>query len=359
MTDILNGRLPQDEKLRPQRPNQPLVGFLYLLSRRAGSGGSGDHLRKRNQAFKGLCIRPHVVLRPVSQLFYPVQHADGDLFPTDRATVAEFCGLLGTDAEAAFPMAVKMIFSFLRKKFQRSGKSLSRVYGLRDSVIGQLRLKQRGLPPQLRRGMGVRIGNQKIGVQRGNPPVHGRIGRKPRFQRMDMGCQIPKAFLDGIKAGKGPEQRKMGRPDMSRNVYGLRTGFQHDFQKISAVQSQDRPAVRMNVSDQLQPSGKGLRLLKSGQQEQTVHLAHPLIFLINGTDLSRHQKARLLLRHALLMDAVFLLQHIKPVLCGFQLLHQFRPPCGVGEIPGSQNMNSFFSRHELQMLRVAVLASGP
>ena len=131
---------------------------------------------------------------------------------------------------------------------------------------------------------------------------------------MDMGCQIPKAFLDGIKAGKGPEQRKMGRPDMSRNVYGLRTGFQHDFQKISAVQSQDRPAVRMNVSDQLQPSGKGLRLLKSGQQEQTVDLAHPLIFLINGTDLSRHQKARFLLRHALLMDAVFLLQHIKPCL---------------------------------------------
>ena len=256
-------------------------------------------------------------------------------------------------------MAVKMIFSFLREKFQRSGKPLSRVYGLRNSGIGQLRLKQSSLTSQLRRGMGVRIGNQEIGVQRGNPPVHGRIGRKSRFQRMDVGRQIPKAFLDGIKAGKSPEQRKMRRPDMGRNIYGFRTGFQHDFQQISAVQPQNRPAVRMNVSDQLQPSGKGFRLLKSGQQEQAVHLAHPFVFLINGADLSRHQKTRLLLRHALLMDTVLLLQHIKPILRGFQLFHQLCPPCGVGEIPCSQNMNSLFSRHEFQMLRIAVPARCP
>ena len=146
---------------------------------------------------------------------------------------------------------------------------------------------------------------------------------------------------------------------MGRNVYGLRAGFQHDLQQIPAVQPQNRPAVRMNVADQLQPSGQRLRLLQSGQQEQTVHLAHPFLFLINGADLSRHQKARLLLRHALLMNAVFLLQHIKPVLRRFQLFHQLRPPCGMGEISCSQNMNSLFSRHELQMLRIAVLARSP
>ena len=359
MTDLLNGRFPQDIKFRPQLRDQPLIRLPHLFPGRAASRRGRDHLRKRNQTFKGLRVRPHIVFRPVRQLLHPVQHADGDLFPADRTAAAKLLRLLRADAEAAFSVAVKMILPFLREKFQRSGKPLSCVHSLRDSGIGQLRLKQRGLPPQLRRGVGVRIGNQKVGIQRGNPPVHGRIRGKPRFQRMDVRRQIPEAFLDGIKTGKSPEQRKMGRPDMSRNVYGLRTGFQHDLQQIPAVQSQDRPAVRMDVSDQLQPSGKGFRLLKAGQQEQAVHLAHPFIFLINGADLSRHQKTRLLFRHAILMDAVFLFQHIKPVLRRLQLLHKLRPPCGMGEIPCSQNMDPLFSRLKLQMLRIAVFARGP
>ena len=56
---------------------------------------------------------------------------------------------------------------------------------------------------------------------------------------------------------------------MCRNKYCFRTGVEHYFQKIPAVQSQYRPAVRVQIADGLQPvryccgffqSGRSIRL---------------------------------------------------------------------------------------------------
>ena len=79
------------------------------------------------------------------------------------------------------------------------------------------------------------------GIQGGQSPVHRRIGGKTGFQCMDMTRQILKTFFDGIKPGKGSEQGKMRSPDMGGNKNRPGTGFQCDFQKIPAVQTEDRP----------------------------------------------------------------------------------------------------------------------
>ena len=143
---------------------------------------------------------------------------------------------------------------------------------------------------------------------------------------------------------------------MRRHIHRLRAGIQHDFQQIPAVQSQNRPSVRMNIADQFQPPGKLFRFLQPGKQKKAVHLSYPIHLLINGTDLPCHHKPGLSLRHALLTDAVCILQDVQPFFCGFQLLQKFLPPRRMGEVSRPYEINPLFARPKIQMLHITVLA---
>lgn len=55
--------------------------------------------------------------------------------------------------------------------------------------------------------------------------------------------------------------------------------FQHDLQKVSAVQTQDRPAVRMNVSDFLQTGGKPVPFFQAWKDQKVMDLSGLAILL--------------------------------------------------------------------------------
>lgn len=89
---------------------------------------------------------------------------------------------------------------------------------------------------------------------------------------MDLVRQVPKALLDGVKAGEGTEHGKVGRPDMGGDEFGLWAGLQGQLQQIPAVQPQNGAAVRVDVADGLQPDGQFFRRFQAGEEDQVVHL---------------------------------------------------------------------------------------
>ena len=356
--DILNRNFPQNDKFRSQRPCHLFIFFRRLLPRRRNSHGSADYLHKRHQTLEGPPFWQDKSLLPVRKLLHPVHHPDGYFLSAHRASVSIPGSLPGTDAQAAFPVPVKMIFPLLRKKLNGTCQSLSQLYGICQSPIGQFHIQQTGFPSQFCRGMGIGIGYQAETVQRPHAPVHGRIGRKPCLQGMNMGCQIFKALFHGIKSRKSAKHGKMGRPDMGRHINSIRAGLQHDFQQIPAGNPQNGPPIGMNVPYQLQPPCHCPGRLQPRQNQQAVHLSHPVSLFVDGTDLPRDHKPGIRGRRCSLQP-VFLFQYIQSILCRFQLFRQFIPPGRMGKIPGSHNVDSFFSGPQIQVFRRAVPAGGP
>ena len=177
---------------------------------------------------------------------------------------------------------------------------------------------------------------------------------------MDVGRKIFETLLHRVKPGECPEQGKVRSPDMRRDIDCLRTQFQQDLQQVMTVQPQDRAAVRMDIPDLLQFRRYLLRVLKPGEQDQAVDLAHFSIFLINRTDLPcDHKAGDHLTGHFTVLNPVFLLQNIKPVLCRFQLFCQLLPPRRVGKVPCPHDVDPFPSRPEVEILRRTVLAGRP
>ena len=253
-----------------------------------------------------------------------------------------------------------MVFSLLGEKFNGPLQALSLLDGVVKPLIGAVYIQQVGLPAQLGRGMGVRIGNELQAVQGGQHPIHGRIRGKPRLHRMDVRGQFLKAFLQGIKAGKGSEQGKMRGPDMGRHEHGLRTGLQGQFQQIMAGQAQNGPPVGVDVADGLQPPGQLLRLLQPRQQDQAVDLPGLSVLLVNGADLPGDHKSGLLLsRNLPAGDPVLFFQPVQPLLRRLQLFFQFLPPGGMGKISRSQVTDALPCRLIGQHLRISVFAGGP
>ncbi len=154
-----------------------------------------------------------------------------------------------------------MILSLLGEKFHRSLKAFAGLDRLNQLRIRQAGIQQIGLPAQLGGRVGVGMGDQGEAIQSRNPPVHGRVGGKAGFHRVDIGGQVLEALFYGVEPGKSSEQGKMRRPDMSGDEYRLRAGLQRDFQKVPAVQSQNRASVGVNIADGLQPVGKVFRIL--------------------------------------------------------------------------------------------------
>lgn len=140
--------------------------------------------------------------------------------------------------------------------------------------------------------MRIRIGHERKTVERGYLPIHGRIGRKARLQRMDMPCQVLKALLDRIKARKRTKQGKMRRPDMRRDQHAVRAGLQQDLQQIPAVQAEDRSAVGMDITDPLKTQRKCIRRSEARQQDHIMHFSRFTVLFIDRADLAGKHKTR-------------------------------------------------------------------
>ena len=282
-------KLPQDIEFRAVALEHFQIGALHPLAGRAGLHAVGQQFRQGHQAFEGSGQWPR--LPPVGQLVHPVQHADGQLPAADRAAAVQGVGFLRLQTAAAGPVAVQMVLAFLREKLDRPFKTFAGFQRMLQFSIGHSAGKQIGLPAQLLGRMGVGIGHQQVGIQLRHPPVHGRIGRKPGFQRVDTAGHIAVAFFQRGKLRKFAEHREVRRPDMCRNQDGRGTGLHGHLQKIPAVHAQNGPSVAVQVSDGFQPVGQLLRLVQTGQKDHMMHLPGLAVLFVDGADFPGYHKA--------------------------------------------------------------------
>ena len=113
---------------------------------------------------------------------------------------------------------------------------------------------------------------------------------------------------------------------MCRNENCTRADVQRDFEQIAAVQSENRSPIRMEVPDCFQTFRQDFSLLQTGQQNQVMHLAHPAVLLVNGTDFPGNDKT------GRIRQATILMQRIKPILSRGKGCFQLLPPCRMGKI---------------------------
>ena len=350
----LHGQLPQDAELRPQRAQQPQVLRLHALARGGRAHAVGQQLGQRHQALEG--PRQHrLLLAAVGQLLHAVRHADGQLAPAHGAAPAQLLRARRLQTHPAGPVPVQMVLPLLREELDGAVKALARLDGALERAIAPPARQQIGLTPQLCRRVRVGIGHQRQPVEQGAAPVHHRVGGQPRLRRAHLPRQVVIALLQRLKPRKRPEQRKMRRPHVRRDVHRLRAALQHDLQQIMAVQPQYGPAVAVQVADGLQPVRQRLRLLQPRQQDHVMHLARAAVLFVDGADLARHRKSRrgALLRHARRKPQL-LFERVQPRAVGHQRLAQLLTPRRMGEIPRPHHVNALAPCPEIQVLRVAV-----
>ena len=349
--DVLQRHLPENGELRPQSRQHGLVLGAHLLACGRAPLRGGDHLRQRHQALKGPGIRADIALRPVRQLLHPVEHAGGQPLAAHRTHPSGGLRLHRGEAHPTVPVAVKVVLALLGEKLNGTVKALPGLDGPGQLRVGQARVQQVGLPPQFGRRVGIGVGHQGISVQGGTAADHCGIRGEPGLQGVDMAGEIAEALPDGVKAGEGPKQGEVGRPDVSGDEHRIRAGLQGDLQQIPAVQAQDGPPVGVEVANGLQAAGEGLRRLQMGQENQGVNLAHLAVFLVDGADLPGDYEPGRVRPGSL--------QGIESLLRLGQLVPQLGPPGGVGEVAGAYQADALPSGPGIQRLRLQLLAGGP
>ena len=265
--DGFKRRFPQNEKFRTERMKHRFVLPLRLLPCGGDTRCGGDQLLQRHQAFIGLCAQRKETRRAIGQRKNAVLYADGELPAANRAFAAQTKRFLGLEANAAIPVAIQMVFSFFRKKFNGARKSFPRLDGLAKRCVGKRSCDAVGLPAELCRRVCIRIGNEREAVKRADAPVHGRIRGKAGFKGMDFAHKVFKAFLNGIEPGKRAEERKVRRPDVRGNEHGFGANGKRNFKQIAAIKPQDWAPVRADVPYGLKALRKRFCRVKPRQED--------------------------------------------------------------------------------------------
>ena len=352
---LLRRAFPQDAELRPQALEQAEIGRLHALARRGSAQHVRQQLRQGQKALKGPAVRRRRALRPVGQRLHAVRDADGHALAADRAEVVQLDRAARLQAAAAGAVAVEVVLPLLRKELDRALEPLTRLDGALERGIAPPAGQEVRLAPQLVGRVRVGVRDELKPVQHGAAPVHRRVGGKARLQRVHMGRQVPEAFLHRIEPGKRPEEREVRRPDVRRDVHGLRARLQHDLQQVVAVQAEDGPAVAVQVPDGLELLGQGLRLVQARQQQHVVHLPRAPAALVDRADLAGDDETRLLRLH-FRGQAQVLAQAVQSLLRGDEGLAQLCAPGGVRKVARAHDPQALIPRPEVQMRRVAVAA---
>ena len=137
----------------------------------------------------------------------------------------------------------------------------------------------------------------------------------------------------------------------------LRACLQCELQQIPAVQAENGPAVGADISNGLQPGGKLVCGLQTGQKNDIVHLARFSTALVDRAYLARHHKARGWPRCRSGQAQLFF-QPVYALSRWLKVLPQLLAPCGVGKIPCAHQPNALAAGPKIEMRRVAVPAGG-
>ena len=139
--------------------------------------------------------------------------------------------------------------------------------------------------------------------------------------------------------------------------------FQHDFQQVAAVQTQDRTPVRANVADLFQFSLQNCGRLDRRRKDNVVNFARAVIFLIYVADLAADQEPYCPPTGwgHLVGDGgcVLRLELKQTILCRRQLCLQLCQPTRMGDIARCYHLYAFELRPFPQVLKGQVLARGP
>ena len=189
--DLRRLRLAQQVEFRPNLRQQLLVALLHAL---AGGGTLlqlGEDFREREEVLIGEGTGRRLAVRAIRQLRHPVIHAQRQQPAAYRAAAIVRLALRGQAVEIALPVAVDMVFAFLREELQRAQEARRRhaPQGVHHRVIAHLAGEDIGLACQFRRRVRVRVAHQRIAVELRDAPVHRRVGGEPGLQREDLPAQ--------------------------------------------------------------------------------------------------------------------------------------------------------------------------
>ncbi len=152
----------------------------------------------------------------------------------------------------------------------------------------------------------------------------------------------------------------MGGPDVGRNEEDIWTSLQADLQQVAAIQSQDRPAVGVEVADSCQSV---VELINGGevwQRHDVVNFARAAVLLVDGADLHGEEKAHL--TAARWIELVFdcagqIRSETKDAILGrLQFLLDLSEPFRMREVGGANKVDALERRPSMQVFRGQVAA---
>src|SRR3990167_2224764 len=134
--------------------------------------------------------RRHIPLLPVGEIVNPVHDADGDRLSADRAEPLAPLSLGRAPPDAAFAVAIVVVFSLCGKKLDREEKLLwIMAFEAVDKIfISGLAVEDVCLARDLARRVSIGIGDQRDSVEGGKTPVHRRVRREARLDSINVGA---------------------------------------------------------------------------------------------------------------------------------------------------------------------------
>ena len=183
-------------QFRTERMKHRFVLPLRLLPCGGDTRCGGDQLLQRHQAFVGLCARRKEARRAIGQRKNAVLYADGELPAANRAFAAQAKRFLGFEANAAIPVAIQMVFSFFREKFNGARKSFPRLDGMAKRCVGTVSYTHLAYLLEFR---GMRVSAEQIIVGAGSEYLYNLIvqllGRKHVYAVENPGhVKIPRIY---------------------------------------------------------------------------------------------------------------------------------------------------------------------
>ena len=150
---------------------------------------------------------------------------------------------------------------------------------------------------------------------------------------------------------------------MRRDEQHVFAGIQADLHQVPAVQTQDRPSVRLQVPDLPQPRIQPLHRLEVRHDDDVMYLAGLVVLLVDQADLGRKQKSHFapagggqLRVHGASERAPepkqTILRRIEPFL-------QFPQPFRMREVSRPDHGQALERRPPVEVLRIQRLAGGP
>ena len=288
---VFQGRIAKHSQLGPNPRHQLLARARHALAARSHAQHFAHNLDQWHQAGKRLgAFRPKTFWS-VSQRRHPAEHAAGKRLSATRAYFVARGSLVGRHHHLALAVAIGVVLALLGKELERAektGPALAK--RVAHGKVGEIAVEQIGFATQLVRGMGIGAGDERIAIQGGEAPVHGRVGRETGFDREDVRREIGKTFGNRIEAGLRAQGREPGRPDVRGDEKGVWRGCQRDLQKVARIHAQDGASVGFDVADAGQARRHARRGLEVGRVDEIVHLAHPITAAVDAADLDRQHE---------------------------------------------------------------------